>query len=236
LAEGELVVVHGAFKIDSELQIRGLPSMMAPEGGFRGGHDHGDHGPTPPAAPSAPQPASAPHGEHALQPPVAAAAETTAVAPAVLDTGVLLQANFALVAALAADDPVAAQRASRQARESLGRIDARALPPLEGRQWHAWHAEMDAALARLAQSAVLAEQRRYFESFSNVLLKVVALHGVGSADSVYRAMCPMVEGREGYWLQPGRTITNPYFGAAMLRCGEVMEDLGSRPATPHHQH
>lgn len=236
LAEGELVVVHGAFKIDSELQIRGLPSMMAPEGGFRGGHDHGDPAPTPPVASLVPKPATAPHGEHALQPPVAAAPESTAVAPAVLDTGVLLQANFALVAALAADDPVAAQRAARQARESMARIDTGALPPAKTRQWHAWHAEMEAALARLAQSAVLAEQRRHFESFSNVLLKLVALHGVGSAGPAYRAMCPMVEGRAGYWLQPGRTITNPYFGAAMLRCGEVVEELGSPPATPHHQH
>jgi len=230
LAEGELVVVHGAFKIDSELQIRGLPSMMAPEGGFRGGHDHGD------PAPTLPKPATAPPREHALQLPVAAAPESTAVVPAVLDTEVLLQANFALVAALAADDPVAAQRAARQARESLARIDTGSLPPAAGRQWHAWHAEMDAALARLTQSAVLAEQRRYFETFSNVLLKVVALHGVGSAGSAYRAMCPMVEGREGYWLQPGRTITNPYLGAAMLRCGEVVEELGSPPETPSHQH
>ena len=33
LHEGELVVIHGAFKIDSSLQIQGKPSMMAPEGG-----------------------------------------------------------------------------------------------------------------------------------------------------------------------------------------------------------
>jgi membrane fusion protein, copper/silver efflux system len=32
LEEGELVVVHGAFRLDSELQIRGGPSMMSPEG------------------------------------------------------------------------------------------------------------------------------------------------------------------------------------------------------------
>lgn len=32
LAEGEQVVVNGAFKIDSSLQIQGKPSMMAPEG------------------------------------------------------------------------------------------------------------------------------------------------------------------------------------------------------------
>jgi len=33
LQEGELVVVNGAFKIDSAMQIQAKPSMMSPEGG-----------------------------------------------------------------------------------------------------------------------------------------------------------------------------------------------------------
>lgn len=41
LDEGDLVVINGAFKLDSELQIRGQPSMMQPEGGGPAGHDHG---------------------------------------------------------------------------------------------------------------------------------------------------------------------------------------------------
>jgi Cu(I)/Ag(I) efflux system membrane fusion protein len=42
LAEGELVVVSGNFKIDSALQIQAKPSMMNPQGGGSGGgHDHG---------------------------------------------------------------------------------------------------------------------------------------------------------------------------------------------------
>jgi Cu(I)/Ag(I) efflux system membrane fusion protein len=42
LAEGDRVVTHGNFKIDSDLQIRGEPSMMNPQGGSAGGgaHDH----------------------------------------------------------------------------------------------------------------------------------------------------------------------------------------------------
>lgn len=42
LSEGELVVKNGNFKIDSELQIRGQPSMMQPEGGPPPVHDHGN--------------------------------------------------------------------------------------------------------------------------------------------------------------------------------------------------
>jgi Cu(I)/Ag(I) efflux system membrane fusion protein len=41
LREGELVVTHGNFKLDSALQISAKPSMMTPEGGGGGGHDHG---------------------------------------------------------------------------------------------------------------------------------------------------------------------------------------------------
>jgi Cu(I)/Ag(I) efflux system membrane fusion protein len=45
LKEGDLVVTHGNFKIDSALQIQAKPSMMTPEGGGGGGHHHGDEGP-----------------------------------------------------------------------------------------------------------------------------------------------------------------------------------------------
>ncbi len=44
LEEGDPVVVHGQFKIDSELQIRGRPSLMAPEGDAPPAHDHGEPG------------------------------------------------------------------------------------------------------------------------------------------------------------------------------------------------
>jgi hypothetical protein len=44
LAEGEMVVTQGNFKIDAEIQIQAKPSMMTPEGGGGGGHDHGGSG------------------------------------------------------------------------------------------------------------------------------------------------------------------------------------------------
>jgi Cu(I)/Ag(I) efflux system membrane fusion protein len=41
LAEGDIVVTNGNFKIDSALQIQAKPSMMSPEGGMVPGHHHG---------------------------------------------------------------------------------------------------------------------------------------------------------------------------------------------------
>jgi membrane fusion protein, copper/silver efflux system len=40
LSEGELVVSKGAFRLDSELQIRGLPSMLSADGVKEAGHGH----------------------------------------------------------------------------------------------------------------------------------------------------------------------------------------------------
>jgi len=45
LNEGEQVVTHGNFKIDSALQIQAKPTMMTPQGGGGGGmHNHADMG------------------------------------------------------------------------------------------------------------------------------------------------------------------------------------------------
>lgn len=46
LFDGEKVVTHGNFKIDSALQIQAKPTMMTPDGGGGGGHHHGGHSPT----------------------------------------------------------------------------------------------------------------------------------------------------------------------------------------------
>lgn len=53
LIDGQQIVTRGAFLLDSEAQIRGLPSLLAPNGGGTAtGHQHG--GAKPPAGPVAP--------------------------------------------------------------------------------------------------------------------------------------------------------------------------------------
>ena len=41
LQPGDRVAVRGNFLLDSQFQIRGLPSLLYPEGTVGGGHDHG---------------------------------------------------------------------------------------------------------------------------------------------------------------------------------------------------
>jgi membrane fusion protein, copper/silver efflux system len=217
LAEGELVVVRGAFKIDSELQIRGQPSMMQPEGGAPPVHDHGGHGEHAghaAAAPPASRPAAPAAGPHDV--------------PAEFRTGLgaLVQAQFALVRALANDDPDAARQTLLAIDEALHQIDAGALAGNAARRdWNRLARTMHDALGDIGRAPGLDGQRRHFETFSDALTAAVQGFGIEGAGPVYRAVCPMVQGRDGYWLQDEETIANPYYGEAMLRCGWIEETI-----------
>jgi membrane fusion protein, copper/silver efflux system len=223
LSEGDLVVSNGAFKIDSELQIRGRPSMMQPEGGAPPTHDHGGH-----SATTAPRDIGADEAQ----------AEPSAPAPDAfrVELGQLVRAQFDLVRALAGDDPDAARQAALAVDEALHAVQGNVLEGREARDtWNRAAQAMHQALSALAPAPGLDGQRAHFEAFSDALTRAVQAFGIQDAGPVYRAMCPMVEGREGYWLQDEEVIANPYYGASMLRCGAIVETLAG-DEDPHTGH
>lgn len=226
LREGELVVVRGAFKIDSELQIRGRPSMMQPEGGAPPGHDHGGLG-----GHDAEVAHSGAGGQSATSDPQARLSSDVPVALR-RQLGALVEAQFALVRALANDDPEAARGTLGAIDAALHAVDATALSSSEDRRtWNRIAKTMHDALDRLGRAPGLDQQRQHFETFSDALTEGVQVFGLAGTGPVHRAMCPMVQGRDGYWLQAEELVANPYYGAAMLRCGAIMETL-----VPNHGH
>jgi membrane fusion protein, copper/silver efflux system len=222
LLEGELVIVRGAFKIDSELQIRGRPSMMQPEGGPPPGHDHGGHG----AAD-----AHAGHASPGVQPATLdQEAEPASEAPEAFrrQLGQLVETQFALVRALADDDPDAARGVLLDIDAALHAVDASVLAAGDDRRrWNRAASTMHDALSELGRAPGLDAQRRHFETFSDALTESVQAFGIADTGVVHRAMCPMVQGRDGFWLQAEDVIANPYYGAAMLRCGAIIETLAT---------
>jgi membrane fusion protein, copper/silver efflux system len=221
LEPGELVVSHGAFKIDSELQIRGRPSMMQPAGGAPPGHQHGEQA----AASEAATPVAAPPARSET---AAAAEQGPLEAPAAFraDLGAVVEAQFDVVRALAADDPEAARAAARAVDAALHGVDGAALEGAPARDtWNRLAREMHERLGGIIAAANLDGQRADFEPFSDALTAAVGVFGVATARPVYRAVCPMVHGRDGYWLQEEEQIANPYYGAAMLRCGAIVDTL-----------
>ncbi|MDP3471078.1 MAG: efflux RND transporter periplasmic adaptor subunit, partial [Algoriphagus sp.] len=69
----------------------------------------------------------------------------------------------------------------------------------------------------------LEEARKHFSMLSFHMLEVTETFGLNKA-VVYKDYCPMAFGDQGaYWLSEQKEITNPYFGASMLACGEIKQ-------------
>ena len=73
---------------------------------------------------------------------------------------------------------------------------------------------------QLSTARRITEARRLFSSASTQLIRAVQAFGLSGSFSVYRFHCPMAFNRQGAdWLQRTSRVSNPYYGASMLRCG-----------------
>jgi Cu(I)/Ag(I) efflux system membrane fusion protein len=73
----------------------------------------------------------------------------------------------------------------------------------------------------------LPEARKGWHAWTLQLWPV--LQQTPAAQSLHVAWCPMAKGR---WLQKDKVIANPYFGAKMLRCGDIIGTVATVPAQP----
>jgi Cu(I)/Ag(I) efflux system membrane fusion protein len=77
----------------------------------------------------------------------------------------------------------------------------------------------------IAGSSDIEDQRTAFSDFSNHLNLAIKSFGLLNK-TVYYQFCPMAFDNKGaYWLSETDAIRNPYFGDAMLKCGETKETL-----------
>lgn len=213
LAEGERVVVNGNFKIDSAIQIQAKPSMMNPEGGGSApGHAH--HG----GQAEAPEHAgheSSSHPTSRLDVPP----EFSPQLKPVFDT------YFRIQSALSSDSLEDAKIAAVDFVKALDAVD---MTLLQGPAHHAWMKELEASKGS-ASTIVTADDinkaREGFALLSESMIVVAREFGTGG-ESVYRLKCPMAfDNRGADWLQSETPTANPYFGAAMFKCGSLKETI-----------
>ena len=214
LEEGELVVTSGAFKIDSSLQIMAKPSMMSPEGGVAPpAHHHGS--------------------EMKMEPKKVLKDKKTLSLPDSVkgDLSVLVAEYMKLSSALAGDNYDEAAGTAKRALELLKEIDMTAMD----HETHMAFMKDVQALTKNLQLIVAAEdiegQRRGFAAFSEAMEVMLKQFGPASEQPVYRFKCPMAFGGRGAaWLQASKEVNNPYFGEAMLGCGELVETVSGESA------
>ncbi len=139
----------------------------------------------------------------------------------------LLAQYLKIHAALASDTlkgvPQAAQKIALQA----ARLDPRAISGAHAAHYGALPQKIrDAALAVL-KAPDLAACREAFKRLSQPMAMWATLSKPAGVNVVFCSMAP------GSWLQQEKTIANPYYGASMLRCGEIVEGADKGVAGGH---
>lgn len=223
LAEGERVVTQGNFKIDSALQIQAKPSMMSPEGGVpqKGHAGHGD------LSGSGGAPADAPVDHSAMAMPASAVT---------VDRGQMLNRALpsalkpvyvhylAVQEALAQDKFETASAHYSQLHQELRAIPLDALHNAERDLWRGPSSTLEAAAAHGMKAADLADARAAFLHLSAAMIDIERVVGHAGGATYYEAFCPMADdGKGASWLQTTDAIRNPFYGQAMLECGEIRD-------------
>ncbi len=214
LSAGEEVVVNGNFKIDSALQIAAKPSMMSPAGAGAGAlHDHasGSH----PQMPDL----HAAHGMATLEVPSQFRVTLNPLYQAYLDASEML-----------ARDDLAATR--QQLQSLLAAAESAGVGSLDEKGRGRWKTLSDEIIFE-THAALDAENREtardYFEHLSSSITTLVREFGHALEHPIVQFHCPMAFQNKGAnWLQAGGQTRNPYFGPAMLACGDVMATFYSQ--------
>ncbi|WP_138995084.1 efflux RND transporter periplasmic adaptor subunit [Larkinella sp. C7] len=133
------------------------------------------------------------------------------------------EASLKLTEALIRSDARQAQTAAGGAEKAISSVDMNLLSGATHQEWMKHESTMKAALKIIRTTNNLEKQRTAFAGFEDGLYRSVKAFGITDKPA-YRQYCPMAQNNKGgYWLSDQKTIRNPYFGEAMLSCGETKE-------------
>ena len=217
--EGEEVVFHGAFRIDSEMQLADRFSMMNREPG-RGAvpiHDHGgmdtdydDHD----------------HEAMEAADDAALHEHTDAIDGATeefrQDFLVLLEAYISGKEALFSSDFDATAEAFRNAGEELESIGMHRMDGDAHMKWMQQYEAIEGHLNHILEAGDLDGQREGFAALSHIFIEAVKNYEIPGV--VYHQYCPM---EDAHWLSREEQIENPFAPDTMPNCGEVIERIES---------
>ena len=141
----------------------------------------------------------------------------------------VLKGYLALQEALAGDDFEGAWAVAGQTAVSLKSVD---MNLLEGAAHTAWMKALETigpGLSATSEAQDISAARLGFGPLSQGLIEAVSTLGVTRNGPLFELFCSMAFDDKGAsWLQADDDIRNPYYGAAMLKCGEVRRQVKVR--------
>lgn len=204
ISSGEEIVVNGTFTVDAAAQLAGKPSMMNPAVA-----------------------ASAPAQEDVRQYLKNSGYDFSEQASEEFRAqfGKVVAVYLQLKDALVEEKEKESLNLTRQLGNAVEETEPSGLTGEARAFWE----EKQKFLLQHAEVGLKAEniqkQRENFVYVSEALIKTVAAFGV-TGEKIYVDYCPMANSDKGaYWLSSSAEIRNPYYGEAMLKCGEIVEQL-----------
>ena len=106
---------------------------------------------------------------------------------------------------------------------NLSKVDMKQLTDKNAHNhWMSIEKEIKVSANSISNSSDIKTQRIHFKHLSSHLINAIKLFGVN--EKVYVKYCPMADNNKGaYWLSKKEKVINPYYGQAMLTCGEVKQ-------------
>ncbi len=209
LQSGEEIAINGTFSIDAAAQLDGKPSMMNPEGGVAmTGHNHGkmfDNSMKKPSTESVQKTEISSEAKMALTP--------------------IFQSYFEMKNALTADDFAKAQNSGKSMRKELATINMSLFTGNSHGIWMDYSSKLSNALQHIDHLTTIDALRKDFMSVSTAMIGISeSFHPMN--EILYVQHCPMANTNKGAdWLSEEKEIINPYFGQAMLSCGETTKTI-----------
>lgn len=135
----------------------------------------------------------------------------------------MADAYFEVKNALVDDDVNATKAALDKVKPALDKVEMQGLKGQAHDHWMALKQQLSKAVEMMQSEDKLDGLRQHFSMLSENLIEVTESFGLEKA-KVYKAFCPMAFDNKGaYWLNETEEIRNPYYGEAMISCGEVTE-------------
>ncbi len=207
---GNEIVTNGTFTVDAAAQLQGKKSMMNKDGGKvmtgHEGHIGMDNN------------ATKKESDHANM------NERLTVSEKFQEQLKVVYNDYInLKDALVKEDSKNTSVNATSLLNNLGKVDMKLLSDNNAHiHWISLVGDIQSSATSISKTSDIKEQRDHFKHLSSHLINAVQLFGI--KEKVYVEFCPMADNNNGaYWLSKEEKVINPYFGSAMLTCGEVKQ-------------
>lgn len=128
--------------------------------------------------------------------------------------------------ALVADNFNEAKKRAGEAAGILEAVNMNDFTPEGHDEWMKHYVSLRDIVNTTATSSSIGDMRKHFITLSNRMISIAQYFGTAAGETLYIQHCPMADSNQGAdWLSKDAKVRNPYFGSAMLMCGEVTGEI-----------